>query len=223
MVRLKPDRTPVYVVSASRTRTCSTGRSADPRLQDEWTTCDDSSFDCSMSSGVIAATRTRSRGRIASRAARGRTSPSGSDPGRGARGCAARHGQRRARARTSHRDARSFVWLDDLRRDFVTPCGRLRRHRASPRSPSSRSGWASRVNNTFFTIVNAICLRGLPIEAPERVMYLSRRAMRRAARATCRTLEFDALRIGAAELRRCRGVHDTLAVTSPTTASRRLA
>jgi putative ABC transport system permease protein len=34
------------------------------------------------------------------------------------------------------------------------------------------------VNNTLFTIVNAICIRGLPIDRPDRVMYLATRDQR---------------------------------------------
>ena len=49
------------------------------------------------------------------------------------------------------------------------------------------------VNTTFFTIVNAICLRGLPIESPGRVMYVSTRdAQDRSGNLSY--LEFDELR-----------------------------
>ena len=49
------------------------------------------------------------------------------------------------------------------------------------------------VNTTFFTIVNAICLRGLPIESPERVMYMSTRDVKERP-GNLSYLKFDELR-----------------------------
>ena len=48
------------------------------------------------------------------------------------------------------------------------------------------------VNTTFFTLVNAICLRGLPIESPDRVMYVSTRTQDRPGNLSY--AEFDDLR-----------------------------
>jgi len=80
-----------------------------------------------------------------------------------------------ALAKDAHRDARSFVWLDDLRRDVSHTARTLRRQPGFTLIAVFALGLGIGVNNTFFTLVNAICLRGLPIEMPERVMYLSTR------------------------------------------------
>ena len=74
-----------------------------------------------------------------------------------------------------HRDARSFVWLEDLRRDGRHALRRLRQAPGFAATAILTLGLGIAVNNTFFTIVNAICLRGLPIEAPERVLSLGTR------------------------------------------------
>ena len=74
-----------------------------------------------------------------------------------------------------HRDARSFVRFDDLRRDVRHAVRRLRQAPGFTATAILTLGLGIAVNNTFFTIVNAICLRGLPIESPERVLYLGTR------------------------------------------------
>ena len=80
-----------------------------------------------------------------------------------------------ALAKDLHRDARSFVWLEDLRRDLRHAARALRRSPGFALLAVVTLGLGIGVNTTFFTIVNAICLRGLPIESPERVMYVSTR------------------------------------------------
>ena len=75
----------------------------------------------------------------------------------------------------AHRDARSFAWIDDLRRDVRHALRRLRQAPGFAATAILTLGLGIAVNNTFFTIVNAICLRGLPIEAPERVLSLGTR------------------------------------------------
>jgi putative ABC transport system permease protein len=69
-----------------------------------------------------------------------------------------------------HRDARSFVWVDDVRRDIRHALRRLRQAPGFAAAAILTLGLGIAVNNTFFTLVNAICLRGIPIEAPERVL-----------------------------------------------------
>lgn len=92
-----------------------------------------------------------------------------------------------------HRDARSFVRLEDLGRDFRLAVRTLRRTPGFTLIAVFALGLGIGVNTAFFTIVDAICLRGLPIEAPERVMYVSGRDARDRS-ANLSYLEFDELR-----------------------------
>ena len=80
-----------------------------------------------------------------------------------------------ALVRDAHRDARSVAWLDDLRRDGRHAVRRLRQAPGFAATAILTLGLGIGVNSTFFTIVNAICLRGLPIEAPEHVLTLGTR------------------------------------------------
>jgi putative ABC transport system permease protein len=80
-----------------------------------------------------------------------------------------------ALAKDLHRDARSFVWLADLHRDLRHAARALRRAPGFTVVAVFTLGLGIGVNTTFFTIVNAICLRGLPIDEPERVMFVSGR------------------------------------------------
>ena len=80
-----------------------------------------------------------------------------------------------ALAKDLHRDARSFVWLEDLRRDLRHAARALRRAPGFTVVAVFTLGLGIGVNTTFFTIVNAICLRGLPIDEPDRVMFVSGR------------------------------------------------
>jgi predicted permease len=80
-----------------------------------------------------------------------------------------------ALAKDLHRDARSFVRLENLGRDFRHAVRTLRRAPGFTLIAVFALGLGIGVNTAFFTIVNAICLRGLPIESPERVMYVSGR------------------------------------------------
>jgi putative ABC transport system permease protein len=92
----------------------------------------------------------------------------------------ARLAARRAMGSTSltkdrHRDARSFMWLEDLRRDLRQAVRGLQRSPGYTLLAVLALSLGIGVNTTFFTIVNAICLRGLPIDSPERVMFVSLR------------------------------------------------
>jgi predicted permease len=80
-----------------------------------------------------------------------------------------------ALAKDRHRDARSFVWIDDLVRDFRYALRNLRRAPGFSVVAVAALALGIGVNTTFFTIVDAICLRGLPIDEPDRVMYLGTR------------------------------------------------
>src|SRR5688572_27947279 len=80
-----------------------------------------------------------------------------------------------ALAKDLHRDARSFVWLEDLRHDLRHAIRALRRKPGFTLIAVFALGLGIGTNTAFFTIVDAICLRGLPIDSPERVMFVSGR------------------------------------------------
>jgi predicted permease len=80
-----------------------------------------------------------------------------------------------ALAKDLHRDARTFVWLEDLRRDLRHALRALLRAPGFTIVAVFTLGLGIGVNTAFFTIVNAICLRGLPIDDPDRVMFMSGR------------------------------------------------
>ena len=80
-----------------------------------------------------------------------------------------------ALAKDLHRDARSFGWIEDLRRDLRHALRALRRAPGFTVIAVTALALGIGVNTTFFTIVDAICLRGLPIDAPDRVMAISSR------------------------------------------------
>jgi putative ABC transport system permease protein len=118
-----------------------------------------------------------------------------------------------AHTKDLHRDARSFMWLDDLRRDFRHGARGLRRSPGFALMAVAALGLGIGVNTTFFTIVNAICLRGLPIEAPERVMFLSLRdAQNRGGNFSY--AEFDDLRARTRTFARTAAYTNTVAVVS---------
>jgi putative ABC transport system permease protein len=112
-----------------------------------------------------------------------------------------------------HRDARSFVRLEDLGRDFRHAVRTLRRAPGFTLIAVFALGLGIGVNTTFFTIVNAICLRGLPIDSPERVMYVSGRdAQDRSANLSY--LEFDELRSRTTAFERVAAYTITVAVVA---------
>ena len=80
-----------------------------------------------------------------------------------------------ALAADRHRDARSFVWVEDLRRDLAHTLRGFRRSPGFAAVAILALGLGIGVNTSFFTLVYAVCLRGLPIDAPERVLYISLR------------------------------------------------
>ncbi len=109
-----------------------------------------------------------------------------------------------------HRDARSFQWLDDLRRDARYAIRDLRRRPGFTAIAVAALALGIAVNTAFFTIVNAICLRGLPIEAPERVLYISTRDAQDRFGALSYA-EFDALRDRAAVFSQVAAYSNTVA------------
>lgn len=121
-----------------------------------------------------------------------------------------------ALAKDLHRDARSFVWMEDLRRDLRHAIRALRRAPGFTFVAVFTLGLGIGVNTAFFTLVNAICLRGLPIDEPDRVMYVSGRD------AQDRTLglsyaEFDELRARTTAFERVAAY----TITSPTVSDNR--
>ena len=73
------------------------------------------------------------------------------------------------------RDARGTAWVDDLARDIRFGRRLLSKERGVAAVAVIALGLGIGVNSTFFTVVNAVCLRGLPIFGPERVMDVSTR------------------------------------------------
>jgi putative ABC transport system permease protein len=80
-----------------------------------------------------------------------------------------------ALANDRHRDARSFAWLEDIRRDIRHAGRQMRRTPGFTAVAVLTLGLGIGVNTAFFTIVNAICLRGLPTRSPERVLTIGSR------------------------------------------------
>jgi putative ABC transport system permease protein len=120
-----------------------------------------------------------------------------------------------ALAKDRHRDARSFVRLEDVGRDLRHAVRALRRAPGFTLVAVFALGLGMGVNTTFFTIVNAICLRGLPIESPGRVMSLSTRdAQNRSGNLSY--AEFDELRARTAAFGQVAAYTITVAVVADT-------
>ena len=73
-------------------------------------------------------------------------------------------------------------WTYLCDRTSESRCGSCSGTAGSPCSRRSRSGSASGVNSTFFSLVNAAVLRGLPIDAAGDVMFLTLRDARNVPR-----------------------------------------
>jgi putative ABC transport system permease protein len=99
----------------------------------------------------------------------------------------------------SHRDARSFVWVEDLRRDLAHTLRGLRKSPGFAALAVVALGLGIGVNTAFFTLVDAICLRGLPTESPERVLFVSQRDSQGQS-ASLSWAEFEELRTRATTL-----------------------
>lgn len=99
-----------------------------------------------------------------------------------------------ALAQDLHRDARSFVWLEDMTRDIRHAGRQLRRAPGFTAVAVLTLGLGIGVNTTFFTIVNAICLRGLPTRSPERVLTIGSRDAQGRPAGGLSYAELDALR-----------------------------
>src|SRR5262245_51865318 len=77
------------------------------------------------------------------------------------------------RTKNSHRDARSFVWLDDIRHDVAYAI------RAARRSPGfaflaiTIMGFGIGANTAVFSVVNGVLLQPLPYHDPQRIVTLT--------------------------------------------------
>lgn len=77
------------------------------------------------------------------------------------------------RTRIEHRDQRGLAWLEMLRQDVRFAFRILTRERGFALTAIVVLGAGLGVNNMFFTLVYAHKFRGLPIERPERVLFIS--------------------------------------------------
>ena len=79
------------------------------------------------------------------------------------------------RIKESYRDQRGWPAIDALRHDLVLGLRQAWRERRGTALAVLTLGAGIGVSMAFFTIVNAICFRGLPIDRPEDVLVLSTR------------------------------------------------
>ena len=77
------------------------------------------------------------------------------------------------RTKDAYRDQRGLPFMDALARDVRFGTRMLLRDRAFTLVAVTVLALGLGVNNTFFAIVNAYCLRGLPILHPDRVVHVS--------------------------------------------------
>lgn len=100
-----------------------------------------------------------------------------------AEGCSGREARARARAefggleavKDDCRDARGTRWVHDISHDVRFAARLLVKDRAFTAVAVLALALGIGVNNTLFTIVNALCIRGLPIAEPDRVVDISER------------------------------------------------
>jgi putative ABC transport system permease protein len=77
------------------------------------------------------------------------------------------------RAREQARDVWMWTWLQDAGRDLRFAARLLAKERGFAAVAVVTLGLGIGLNNTLFIAVNTACLRGLPIERPDRVLFLS--------------------------------------------------
>jgi predicted permease len=71
-----------------------------------------------------------------------------------------------------HRDARSFVWLDDARRDLIYAMRALRRNPGFAATAILTLALGIGANTTIFSLINTLILRPLPVRHPEQLVEL---------------------------------------------------
>lgn len=79
------------------------------------------------------------------------------------------------KVRAEYRDARGFRWLDDVAQDLRFTLRVLGRQRSLTLVATMILALGVAVNGIFFTLVDMICLRGLPLVEVHRVMYIDTR------------------------------------------------
>src|SRR5687768_13373711 len=80
-----------------------------------------------------------------------------------------------ARLREEVRDMWTFPSAESVWADVRFAGRRLAKDRAFTLVAVTALAFGIATNSTFFALVNAICLRGLPIDSPERVLYIGSR------------------------------------------------
>jgi putative ABC transport system permease protein len=104
-----------------------------------------------------------------------------------------------AQVQEACRDARRTRWAHDFGYDLRFAARLLLKERALTATAVLALALGVGVNNTLFSIVNALCIRGLPVHRPDRMVFLDARDA--AARSQPLTLdELEALRTGAPSL-----------------------
>src|SRR4029434_9089150 len=76
-----------------------------------------------------------------------------------------------AHAKDLHRDARSFAWLDDLRRDLSHGGRSLARHPGFAAVAVITLALGIGANTAIFSVVNSGLLKPLPFADPERIVW----------------------------------------------------
>ncbi len=71
-----------------------------------------------------------------------------------------------------HRDARSFVWLDDARRDLQYAARTLRRNPGFAATAIVTLALGIGANTAIFSLINTLILRPLPVRHPEQLVEL---------------------------------------------------
>ena len=77
------------------------------------------------------------------------------------------------RTKDRHRDARSFAWIDDIRHDAAYALRAARRRPGFALLALSIMALGIGANTAVFSVVNAVLLKRLPYQDPERIVTLS--------------------------------------------------